>query len=666
MRRRSVVLPLLCALSCQPPRAAPIPPPAVDPPAAEPDASDARSTAPSPDLTALRGSAQALAAAVRLTPSPRAPGPPLGATVAGVKRIRSRWYPAPDVPPHKVPYLVDRIELLFSVAPWSTAEGRELVVRFQTRVPTAAAVLYAGVRLAADPLAPPRYRDYSVESRETPGVDHEVRISIDEVLDARKDVDGVLARGFGELSWQIEVPYPGSGSTVITDGRLAVRFAGDGLVPQPTVTLGPLVHQVGEDSAIISFETDVPTVGAVAVGSTVTALSGQTARRHEVRVEGLSANTEYPYRVVVSDGQETAAAPERRFTTADDGPLTVAILSDSRSGVGPGRRSYNGVNAAVLSALTVGATRNGAEAIFFPGDLIDGYVAHADDYDWQLRAWLQIVEGVHGEVPIYTGMGNHEALVDVWTDGVVLDKAGPQSAEARFAARMVNPGGAPAPERPGAPPYSESVYSVDIQGVHFVMLNTNYWYTRQPGHERHEGTGNREGNLMQGQLQWLAADLAAAADADYIVVMGHEPAFPVGGHTKDAMWWHGKIAEVNAMREAFWRLLAEHRVLAYVSGDEHNYSRALIGPETVKGAAGSVYSVISGGCGAPYYALDPPPEYADRVQAFSGEQHYTLWTFERGSRPRLRVYGLTGGLIEDVRLAPEPPPSLSSGTRAQP
>jgi hypothetical protein len=116
------------------------------------------------------------------------------------------------------------------------------------------------------------------------------------------------------------------------------------------------------------------------------------------------------------------------------------------------------------------------------------------------------------------------------------------------------------------------------------------------------------------------------------------------------MWWNGELADVNAMRERFWKLLAAHHVLAYVSGDEHNYSRALIGPETVKGAAGSVYSVISGGCGAPYYAKDPPAAYADRIQAFSPEQHFTLWTFAEGTPPRLQVVGLTGNVIEDVKL----------------
>lgn len=611
-----------------------------------------RSRAPEPALEPLTAAAQQAARTAGLSGAPRRTGRTIGRPVAGARRIEGPWYPKPKVAKHTTPYVVDAVDLVFSVAPWATVDGQQLVVRFETRNPTESAALYTGLRLEADPIAAPRYRYYEPEAPRRPGTKHEVRMDMADLLSKRKDVDGIGARGWGEVAWQIEVPFPDSGSTVLYDDRLAFRIAKDGWVATPTIVLGPFLHHVDEDSALLSFETDAPTVAVVGIDERVVAGSGTASTRHEIRVDGLDANTVYPYRVAVSDGAEASVSPPRTVTTPGPGPVTIAIASDSRSGVGPGMQAYNGVNAAVLSGLFVGAYRRGAQAVFFPGDLIDGYVAHVDDYTWQLRSWLKVVEGVHGHIPVYTGMGNHEALVDVWSDGVVLDKAGSQSAEAQFAALMANPKGAPPPENDQAPPYDETVYSVDIGPAHLVMLNTNYWYTRQFGHPRHEGKGNREGVLMEGQLQWLARDLAdaRARGVQDIVVMGHEPAFPVGGHTKDAMWWHGKIAEVNTMRERFWALLAEHEVIAYVSGDEHNYSRALIGPETVPAATRAVYSVISGGAGAPYYALDAPEQYADRVQKFSAEQHYTLWTFKTGAAPHLAVYGLTGGLIEEVTL----------------
>ena len=75
--------------------------------------------------------------------------------------------------------------------------------------------------------------------------------------------------------------------------------------------------------------------------------------------------------------------------------------------------------------------------------------------------------------------------------------------------------------------------------------------------------------------------------------------------------------------------------------------------ETVEEAAASVWSIITGGAGAPYYALHPPEAYADQVRAFSAQQHFTFWTFD-GDTVRLEVVGLTGEVIEDVILTPHP------------
>lgn len=653
--------PLLCCLAlCLGPGCRPPVPATPDAPAGDGETTaTTRRPLPSasaPRVGALLEEASSVAQAAGLTGASVPSPPSFGARVPGVQRITGRWHPQPDLPPHKTPYLVDRIEVIFKRPPQATVVqdpvlGDALRIAFTTRAPTERAAAYAGMRLAEDGVALPRYREYHVEPKPGRRTAHAIQFGLAELLDPRTDVDGIRARGYGDVEWQVEVPYPDSGSTVLYSGRLSVNLEDGAILAAPTVLLGPLVHQVTETSAVISIETDVPVVAVVA-GANVVAQSTTPGTRHEIVLEDLPPGHRVPYRVAIADGRHTSVTPERTLTTLRPGPLTIAILSDSRSGVGPGMTSYNAVNASVLHGLFVGAYRRGAEAIFFPGDLIDGYVAHVDDYDWQLRAWLSVVEGVHGQIPVYTGMGNHEALVDVWSDGMVLDKRGPDSAEARFAALMVNPPGAPPPETNGAPPYDETVYSVDIKGVHVVMLNTNYWYTRQPGDPRLGGKGNREGVLMEGQLSWLASDLEAAHErnVEHIVVLGHEPAFPVGGHAKDGMWWNNAIPEVNAMRERFWRLLAEHDVVAYVAGDEHNYSRTSIGPETVPGAKRSVHSIISGGAGAPYYALAPPAQYADRVQAFSGEQHFTLWTFTPGENPRLQVYGLTGNLIEDVTL----------------
>ena len=614
--------------------------------------------APAPvDIEALRAAAKAAAGAASLKPEPSKAGRRQARPTKGVQRIAS-WRAVRDLKPKGEPGLVDWATVYFAVLPWaSLSPDGTLELTWETRTRSPAASAYVGLRVEEDPFSPPRYRSYELEPRTREGREHAVEAELADLFKPKYDVNGARQRGYGEVSWEVEQFQPETGSTVLYEGRTAFRLEpkGDGfeLVQQPTVVLGPFVHQVSEHRFIVSFETDVETTAAVAVGGRTPIVSKTPGRRHEIAVDGLEAATDYAYQVAVSNGVETSVAPPRVVhTRGDSGPVRIAILSDSRSGVGPGREAYSGVNGHVLGGLLSIAQRSGAEAIFFPGDLIDGYSTHTDDYDHEMRTWLKVAEAVGGSIPIYTGMGNHEAIIDMWADGVSLSKPGEDSAEARFAALMVNPQGAPAPEAPGAPAYDETVYAVDFGDVHLVMTNTNYWRASHPGHPRYGGKGNREGYVMDGQMQWIEDDLAEARKrgAEHIVVMGHEPAFPAGGHIKDAMWWFGEIPEVNARRERFWKALAQHDVVAYVSGDEHNYSRALIGPETVKGAAGSVYSVITGGTGAPYYAKAPPKEYADRVQAFSAQQHVTLWTFEDGKPPHLEVIGLTGEVIESLDL----------------
>jgi hypothetical protein len=660
-RAAAVVGALLVALACEPAREGTQVPsvsakPRKDVVRPEPQAHPVeRETPPQqPDVDAVKRAAAAAAVAADVRPSAFGRGDVVGEPQPGRRRMPWGTVLYKGVDDKREPYLVDAAVTYFARLPAATLHtDGTLTIDWRTRTNAPRGIVYIGMRIESDPLAPPRFREFASEDLRRASRNHRVAQSLGRALQPRYDVNGAIPRGYGEIVWQVEQFIPEIGNTVLFDGRTAFRLQGDAIVQQPSIVVGPLVHVVDTDSFVVSFETDVPTAAAVAVADRVPKVSREKARRHEVLVEGLSPRTRYAYRVAVSDGREVSVAPARELRTrARSGTVKVAIMSDSRADVGAGLNAYDGTNAGALRPLVTSAYRRGAQAIFFAGDLVNGYVTHPEDYDHQLRTWLKVVEGVGGTIPIYTGVGNHEAIVDHWSDGMALGRTGGVSSEARFAALMVNPKGAPPPEREGAPPYDETVYSLDLGNVHFAMINTNYWVASHPGNERYHGAGNREGFVMDGQLDWLDRDLAAARErgVEHIVVMGHEPAFPAGGHAKDAMWWKGEKADVNAMRERFWKLLASHGVLAYVAGDEHNYSRALIGAETVAGAERSVYSVITGGCGAPYYAQDTPPQYVERVQAFSAEQHYTMWTFRPGKPPRLQTIGLTGGVIDDVEL----------------
>jgi hypothetical protein len=61
------------------------------------------------------------------------------------------------------------------------------------------------------------------------------------------------------------------------------------------------------------------------------------------------------------------------------------------------------------------------------------------------------------------------------------------------------------------------------------------------------------------EREWLEATLSAHADVRHRIVAGHYPAFPVNGYTEGPDW---RIVPDEA--EAFWSVLARHRVLAYL------------------------------------------------------------------------------------------------------
>ena len=103
------------------------------------------------------------------------------------------------------------------------------------------------------------------------------------------------------------------------------------------------------------------------------------------------------------------------------------------------------------------------------------------------------------------------------------------------------------------------MYSFDRDSAHFVVLNEYY-----------DGRGAKgsPGDITDATMAWLKADLEANRKKA-VFVFGHEPAFPEHRHVGDS------LDQFPAHRDAFWTLLAEHRVSAFLVGHTHYYSRLL-------------------------------------------------------------------------------------------
>jgi len=549
--------------------------------------------------------------------------------------------------------------LLAGEPAFEVAEDGTVTARWRTRTPTLQGSLTYGVFMPDQDLDIPRWIGRAPE-RDPGGkaaVEHEARFSVGR-LEALGRWRPGAPNGTGRVAVRVEIILPRGGSAFV-DRVFGVRWVKGKFRRTAAVVEGPFVSLPTTNSFTVAFRTDTKTHARVTVidpqGDRLLFASEGESDRHEITVSGLFADTVYRYRVQIIPADDPAllvASPPARARTAPPREFgrsfTFAHLCDSRSGAGGGEYSMEGVNARTLETLLILAYRRGAELVVFPGDLVNGYTTSVGRFRRELRSWKRVASPVGAYVPIFPTAGNHEALIDRWDDGLVLDRKDTPM-ERVFAEEFVNYTNGPRPA-PGAPPYKELVYSFDYGDTHFAFVLTNYWYTNRPGSR----PGVREGTVDEIQLEWLKQDLARARKRGlrHLFVAGHEPGFPCGGHAGDAMYWGGRIPEVNAMREKFWRILGEAGVVAYLCGDEHNYSRLLVDASLVPGMKHPVWQIVSGGAGAPFHTPDTNVPWHRKVAFFTPQRHLCLITVD-GKVVTLEVVNETGGRIESAVLAGE-------------
>ncbi len=580
-------------------------------------------------------------------------------------------------------------------------EGPKAVLEFETREPTPPAVVRYGPYFAVGGIEGAAYRKVATERLEDESAtEHRVLVDFSKLESPLYD-DGYIEGGGGVVACRLDVYDPEYGSVRTYDRRFRYTRTGPRKTAE-TMVLGPFVDRVGPTSFVVSWQTDVPSRGAVVLEG-VTFVGGKEAVVHEVEVADLEPGTTYEYRVRYGSDDFTTRPHAVTTAPAPGGEgFRFAFASDSRGGVGGGEHAIEGVNHAGLRAVLAGARTRGADLVLFGGDLIDGYTSSQRVFESQLDSWKRGAGVVASSLPIYEGMGNHEEVGDYYAvddperpnKRIIMhrDRAGARSAEAIFSRSFVNPEGScygfsPRPETretaagpATGPDYGESVYSFNHGNCHFVSVNSNYWFTglqmgdgttRYPSDK--DGTalalgilaGNREGYLLPGQLAWLEEDLKAAQqddDVDWIFVFTHEPAFPNGGHLYDAMFWGeaGKgfegglndhdvpLGDVLDMRDRFWSILARNdKVVALMCGDEHNYSRTLIDADVDPSYSRAVWQIVSGGSGAPFYVQDTSVPWAGSVHAFSPVNHYCLFDVRDG-RVSLEVYSTDGVLLDSL------------------
>jgi 3',5'-cyclic AMP phosphodiesterase CpdA len=478
-------------------------------------------------------------------------------------------------------------------------------------------------------------------------------VDIQDRLDGRYDMTGWEKSGKGTLGYRV-ISKTGQ---FYYDGQISF-IAGPVFGIDTTLVEGPFINLLEPEGATISFKTNVKTVCHVKAGGK-TFSDKEATYQHEIKVSGLRPNSAYDYEVLYGSNRQNYSfktAPKEGSRTQ----FSFGYASDSRAGNGGGERTFIGVNHYIVKKIMALANQQNVAFCQFTGDLVSGYSKHRTEIDLEYTNWKQAIAPFAHYFPVVTAMGNHEALIDIFEKEGVRKRFRidqfpfeTRSAEVAFAENFVNPTNGPISEDNSIydpnkntidfPSYDENVFYYIYDNLAMIVLNSDYFYAPSISGSP-QSSGNLHGYLMDNQIKWLEntiAQLEKNKDIDHIIVTQHTPAFPNGGHVGDDMWYRGnnkyrpyvagKPVEKGIIerRDEYLDILVNKskKVIAILTGDEHNYCRTEIGPNTtiynedypedkrIK-LSRTIYQINNGAAGAPYYAQEQTP-WSEYVGGFT-------------------------------------------------
>ena len=492
------------------------------------------------------------------------------------------------------------------------------------------------------------------------------------IKDSKAEIDITKMKGkYDMISWE-ENGYGTLGYRVQNEsGKLLIEgivsFEGTGPFKiDDGIIEGPSVAMVHPTEVILRMKTNREASVVLNIAGKEIVSKGVL---HEILINDLDPNTEYEYRVTVGKQEQNYS-----FKTAPElgsrKEFSFAYASDSRAGAGGGERNLGGTNFYMVKKLMAYAKMQDVAFMQYTGDLITGYNSNKGVQRLEYSNWKRAINPWAHYFPVIPAMGNHETISynftpvpNTWPMGVGRFPFETESMEAIFAEEFTLPTNGPDGED-GAyydpskktidfPSYQENVFYYTYDNVAMVVLNSEYWYatriTKYP-----QTSGNAHGYLMENQVKWLKETLAILEkdkNIDHVFVTQHTPTFPNGGHENDAMYYGGdnSVRAIVAgkpvkkgvvdVRDEYLDLLINKssKVRAILTGDEHNYARTEIGPETdiyPKGWEGkritlsrTIHQINNGAAGAPYYAQVQMP-WTNKVSNFSTQNAIVIFEIE--------------------------------------
>jgi len=300
---------------------------------------------------------------------------------------------------------------------------------------------------------------------------------------------------------------------IIYEGRVAFQGKGPYEV-LPTIIEGPMVNKLTQEGCVISYETQMPVKTSIMVGDK--SFTDEAAgTHHEIMVKGLQPATNYNYSVTYSGRTD-----KHSFKTgAKDGgrkPFTFAFASANRATTGGGERDFGGTNYQSTRTIMAAAMMSNAAFIQTTGDFTNGGNISEDGHLMEYANFKRALEPFWFKTPVYVGFGDHEPNKKSLTDPITKKSQSIEvfpyathSGEATFAKAFVNPDNGPQSEDGASydpnlsmldfPTYKENVFYYTYDNVAMIVLNTEYWESKDP----FLTSGCPEGYIMDQQVTWL-------------------------------------------------------------------------------------------------------------------------------------------------------------------
>ncbi len=319
------------------------------------------------------------------------------------------------------------------------------------------------------------------------------------------------------------------------------------------ITRGPYLQQLGQNSVIVRWRTDVPTQSlvtysmdlpnTVGISSPKTELDNLSTTEHIVQIRGLQANTKYNY-TVGTEAKLLASGKDYYFVTApsptDNRPINIWAMGD----FGDNSTEVYVKNQTAVREQYLKNKSNYTDLWLWLGD--NAYCC-GTDIEYQRQIFDFYGSKVLGNTVFFPVPGNHEYYE---TATGQIDKK----------INYYNVISVPTKgELGGLPSNTKEYYAFNYGNIHIIALDS---YGLDEGKYRLSDPQSK-------QYQWLINDLEANKGKSlWTIITFHHPPYTKRSHDSDGE------ADLVAIREALVPIFDKYKVDLVLNGHSHSYERS--------------------------------------------------------------------------------------------